>query len=162
METRISESLIKAVSGEFELASVYKLQLARMNIRKIENLENCEHLQVSMSARACAFCASAPCPQPPVRGAASPRCWILLKPGGATNSGVEPLRQRNRGHRGPGTSEQPAQAHDHDMQDQVPRRPVEVQEPRAHPHPRERDLQHRGNCAPDWPAKPQIAVFQEH
>merc|ERR1712216_60661 len=45
METRISESLIKAVSGEFELGSVYKLQLARMNIRKIENLENCEHLQ---------------------------------------------------------------------------------------------------------------------
>ena len=46
METRISESLIKAVSGEFELGSVYKLQLARMNIRKIENLANCEHLQV--------------------------------------------------------------------------------------------------------------------
>lgn len=44
METRITESLIKAVSGEFDLATVYKLQLCRMNIRTIENLENCVNL----------------------------------------------------------------------------------------------------------------------
>jgi Leucine-rich repeat (LRR) protein len=33
------------VSGEFDLESVYKLQLCRMNIRTIENLENCTNLQ---------------------------------------------------------------------------------------------------------------------
>ena len=42
------QSLIKAVSGEFDLATVYKLQLSRMNIRKIENLENCVNLQVCL------------------------------------------------------------------------------------------------------------------
>ncbi len=33
------------MSGEFDLESVYKLQLCRMNIRTIENLENCTNLQ---------------------------------------------------------------------------------------------------------------------
>jgi len=45
METKISHSLIKAVSGEFDLESVYKLTLNRMNIRAIENLEGCVNLQ---------------------------------------------------------------------------------------------------------------------
>jgi len=45
METRISHSLIKAVAGEFDLESVFKLSLCRMNIRKMECLDDCVHLQ---------------------------------------------------------------------------------------------------------------------
>ncbi|KAJ1481745.1 hypothetical protein T484DRAFT_1953658 [Baffinella frigidus] len=45
METRITHSLIKAVSGEFDLENVFKLSLTRMNVRKIENLEECVNLQ---------------------------------------------------------------------------------------------------------------------
>jgi len=44
METNITPSLIKAVSGEFDTESVYKLSLCRMNIRKIENLHLCPNL----------------------------------------------------------------------------------------------------------------------
>uniref|UniRef100_A0A6T8P7S5 U2A'/phosphoprotein 32 family A C-terminal domain-containing protein n=1 Tax=Hemiselmis andersenii TaxID=464988 RepID=A0A6T8P7S5_HEMAN len=45
METRITHSLIKAVSGEFDLENVSKLALCRMNIRKIECLQECANLQ---------------------------------------------------------------------------------------------------------------------
>mmetsp|Transcript_41237 Transcript_41237/g.129567 ORF Transcript_41237/g.129567 Transcript_41237/m.129567 type:complete len:230 (-) Transcript_41237:89-778(-) len=45
METKMTHSLIKAVSGEFDLESVYKLTLSRMNIKTMENLEACVNLQ---------------------------------------------------------------------------------------------------------------------
>lgn len=44
METRITASLLKAVTGEFDLESIYKLSLCRMNIQRIEHLEDCENL----------------------------------------------------------------------------------------------------------------------
>eukprot|EP00281_Chroomonas_sp_CCMP1168_P020433 CAMPEP_0206229656 /NCGR_PEP_ID=MMETSP0047_2-20121206/9819_1 /ASSEMBLY_ACC=CAM_ASM_000192 /TAXON_ID=195065 /ORGANISM="Chroomonas mesostigmatica_cf, Strain CCMP1168" /LENGTH=229 /DNA_ID=CAMNT_0053652981 /DNA_START=56 /DNA_END=745 /DNA_ORIENTATION=+ len=45
METRITHSLIKAVTGEFDLENVFKLTLSRMNIRRMEELQDCPNIQ---------------------------------------------------------------------------------------------------------------------
>jgi len=43
-DTHISASLIKAVSGEFDLQSVKRLMLCNMNIRRMEQLEDCSNI----------------------------------------------------------------------------------------------------------------------
>ena len=52
-ETRMTEEMIKALTEKFSLATVFILEMPRMNIKEIASLEKCEnmlHLNLSNNA----------------------------------------------------------------------------------------------------------------